>query len=237
MKFIKTLLVIPVILLLAAWSPEEINTQINETNVNIGNFCTGTIVDKERKLVVTAAHCTKHMKKMKQVPDYNPEKRGGHTSVTFYAPVDLYIVKTDMEGNVFAEYKLYGEFVAEDEVNDVALIKITTADVILTKEATLSKKMVKRGDKVFALGNPLMVTGSYSEGTVSKPKLGNSPGLPDFIPKDAIVFTSYMNKGSSGGALYNDSGELVGITDWGLPGGPYLASPVKNLVKLLESVK
>lgn len=84
------------------------------------------------------------------------------------------------------------------------------------------------GEIVLAVGNPLGLAGSVTNGiisavgrTVSEPTGGGSPGatLPDTIQTSAAI-----NPGNSGGALVDLSGNLVGIptlaaTDQQLGGG------------------
>jgi putative serine protease PepD len=74
---------------------------------------------------------------------------------------------------------------------------------------------VRAGDVVLAVGNPLGLASSVTEGivsatgrTVTEPAAGGSPGatLPDVIQTSAAI-----NPGNSGGALVNLSGQVVGI--------------------------
>jgi len=71
------------------------------------------------------------------------------------------------------------------------------------------------GDIVLAMGNPLGLTGSVTNGivsavgrTVTEPPEGGNPGatLPDVLQTSAAI-----NPGNSGGALVNLSGEVVGV--------------------------
>jgi S1-C subfamily serine protease len=71
------------------------------------------------------------------------------------------------------------------------------------------------GDIVLAMGNPLGLSSSVTEGiisatgrTVSEPRTANSPGatLPDVIQTSAAI-----NPGNSGGALVDLGGQVVGI--------------------------
>ncbi|MGH3601885.1 MAG: S1C family serine protease, partial [Pseudonocardiaceae bacterium] len=71
------------------------------------------------------------------------------------------------------------------------------------------------GDIVLAMGNPLGLTGSVTNGivsgpgrTVTEPRGGGSPGatLPDAIQTSAAI-----NTGNSGGALVDLAGDVIGI--------------------------
>lgn len=74
---------------------------------------------------------------------------------------------------------------------------------------------VRAGDVVLAVGNPLGLSGSVTEGIVSatgravtEPTAAGSPGAT--LP-DAIQTSAPINPGNSGGALVNTAGEVVGI--------------------------
>ena len=81
----------------------------------------------------------------------------------------------------------------------------TAADFRLTSAAFADSDNLKQGDVVFAVGNPFGLSRSASMGIVSA--IGRDKlGIRNFIQTDAAI-----NPGSSGGALANVRGELVGI--------------------------
>jgi tetratricopeptide (TPR) repeat protein len=79
---------------------------------------------------------------------------------------------------------------------------------------------LKVGEKVYAVGAPEGLELSLSEGIVSQLRGG---------PPPIIQTTVAISPGSSGGGLFNDLGELVGITTFYLRGGQSLnfALPVE----------
>lgn len=87
---------------------------------------------------------------------------------------------------------------------------------------------VKVGKKVFALGAPKGLELTLSEGIVSS--------LRQYDDSHFIQTTASISPGSSGGGLFNDSGELVGITTFHFAGGQNLnfAVPVDWVGKLLQ---
>jgi S1-C subfamily serine protease len=98
--------------------------------------------------------------------------------------------------------------------DDLAVIKVTgAARLVPARFADSSKLQV--GDIVLAMGNPLGLASSVTDGIVSatgrivaEPAEGGSPGatLPDVIQTSAAI-----NPGNSGGALVNLAGQVVGI--------------------------
>tara|TARA_E500000075_G_scaffold105577_1_gene98090 strand:- start:37 stop:723 length:687 start_codon:yes stop_codon:yes gene_type:complete len=91
-----------------------------------------------------------------------------------------------------------------DEGTDVALLEVRDALPALT----LSKQSTLPGEHVCALGNPFGLGVSMSCGVIAGP---NRQGIglnriEDFIQTDAAI-----NPGSSGGALVNAKGQLIGM--------------------------
>jgi S1-C subfamily serine protease len=89
---------------------------------------------------------------------------------------------------------------------DIALLKITPQDSSL--EFILSKD-VEIGEKVIAIGNPLGLSFSVSEGIVSAKDRPGINQIPGYIQTDAA-----LNPGNSGGPLINDDGKVVGINNF-----------------------
>jgi S1-C subfamily serine protease len=73
----------------------------------------------------------------------------------------------------------------------------------------------RAGDVVLAIGNPLGLSGSVTEGIISATGRAvaepASPGSPAAMLPDAIQTSAPINPGNSGGALVNTAGEVIGI--------------------------
>ena len=92
--------------------------------------------------------------------------------------------------------------------NDIATLAPTTLPAVLVP-ATIGGA-VPIGAKVFAIGNPLGLGGSFSAGVVSG--LGRQLPLEDGGQlEDLIQFDAAVNPGSSGGPLVNENGQVIGI--------------------------
>jgi putative serine protease PepD len=98
--------------------------------------------------------------------------------------------------------------------DDLAVIKVSGAKDLHPAAFGNSAKL-KVGELVLAIGNPLGLAGSVTEGivsavgrTVSEPAEPGSPGatLPNTIQTSAAI-----NPGNSGGALVDLAGQVVGI--------------------------
>lgn len=92
-----------------------------------------------------------------------------------------------------------------DQRSDIALLKISAADLPVVKIGDSSKLEV--GEWVVAIGSPFGFTNSVSQGIVSA-KERSLPGgdVVPFIQTDVPI-----NPGNSGGPLFNLNGEVIGI--------------------------
>jgi serine peptidase DegS len=93
-----------------------------------------------------------------------------------------------------------------DPATDLALLKIDLPDLPVMRLGRSDE--MRPGDVVLAIGNPLGLSQTVTQGIVSATGRGN-PQLArfaDFIQTDAAI-----NFGNSGGALINVDGELIGI--------------------------
>jgi hypothetical protein len=85
---------------------------------------------------------------------------------------------------------------------------------------------VKVGQKVYALGNPLSLTETFSDGLIS--------GIRKRDGQTVVQTTAPVSPGSSGGGLFDSAGRLVGITTFTLVRGQNVnfAIPAENLKSL-----
>ena len=96
--------------------------------------------------------------------------------------------------------------VGEDKDTDIAILKVPITGLSGIKVADM--QMVRVGDVVLAIGNPLNVGQTVTMGIVSatgRNRIGLNT-FENFIQTDAAI-----NPGNSGGALINAHGELIGI--------------------------
>jgi len=103
---------------------------------------------------------------------------------------------------------------------DVALLKISgNFDSIKLADSD----EVQIGEKVIAIGNPLGLQFSVSEGIVSAV---NRPGLTNI--KAYIQTDAALNPGNSGGPLINKKGEAIGINNFKVGGGESLGFALES---------
>ncbi len=96
--------------------------------------------------------------------------------------------------------------IGRDTKTDIALLKVTPKKPLKAVPLGSSAKMAV-GDWVLAIGNPFGLGGSVSLGIISaKQRDINSGPYDDYLQTDAAI-----NKGNSGGPLFNMDGEVIGI--------------------------
>ena len=96
--------------------------------------------------------------------------------------------------------------VGRDEKTDLALLRVDT-DTPLTAVKTGDSDAVRVGDVVFAVGNPFGLGNTVTSGIVSARSRNIQVGpYDDFLQTDAAI-----NRGNSGGPLFNAAGEMIGV--------------------------
>uniref|UniRef100_A0A7C2JXN4 Trypsin-like serine protease n=1 Tax=Schlesneria paludicola TaxID=360056 RepID=A0A7C2JXN4_9PLAN len=113
---------------------------------------------------------------------------------------------------------------------DLALLQLPPQPGLTYKPVYLARDdNLQNGEDVFAIGNPLGLVRSISQGIVST-KNRNVKGLV------YIQTTADINPGNSGGPLFNARGEVVGVTNMKLlfAEGLGFAIPVSYLKLFLE---
>lgn len=102
--------------------------------------------------------------------------------------------------------KLRAEIVGKDAKVDIAVLRIKPQKP-LTAVAFGDSDKARVGDWVIAVGNPFALGGSVTAGIISaKGRNIDSGPYDSFLQTDAAI-----NKGNSGGPLFNMAGEVIGI--------------------------
>lgn len=100
---------------------------------------------------------------------------------------------------------------------DLAIIKISPSQEGLREAILGNSAAVRQGDKVAALGYPHSVLFyDKDSGSVGSPSFteGSVSALRKLDDVSYIQTNAQVNPGSSGGALINTAGEVIGVTTW-----------------------
>jgi serine protease Do len=111
---------------------------------------------------------------------------------------------------IFANFndgsKLKAELIGRDTKTDLAVLRVKPEKQLVAVPFGDSEKL-RVGDWVMAIGNPFGLGGSLTVGVVSARNRDINAGPYDnFIQTDAAI-----NRGNSGGPLFNMQGEVVGV--------------------------
>ena len=133
--------------------------------------------------------------------------------------------------------KLKAELLGKDAKVDVAVLKVTSDKPLKAVPFGDSEKM-RVGDPVMAVGNPFGLGGTVTSGIVSARNRNIDSGpYDDYIQTDAAI-----NKGNSGGPLFDMDGEVIGINTAILsPSGGSIgigfATPADTVLPIIDQLR
>ncbi len=138
----------------------------------------------------------------------------------------------EKRGNEFVKKKVEDvSIVALNPYFDLALLKVEDPSAIRFTPAPLgSAADLAAGQKVFAIGNPLGLERTVTEGIVSML-------AREFEGLTYVQTSTQINPGNSGGPLFNLRGEVVGVTNMAILAaeGLAFAIPVDRVKELLKN--
>jgi len=120
----------------------------------------------------------------------------------------------------------YVDIIGVDVDKDLLILKIKGKKFPAVKIG--NSKSLNVGQRVYAIGSPMGLENSISEGIIS--------GLRSYdeLRRSFIQITASISPGSSGGAVVNDKGELIGISTLTFKQGQNLnfAIPIEDILKV-----
>ena len=105
-----------------------------------------------------------------------------------------------------AMFSVSGWF-ASDQERDFAVLKVQGKELPTVRPGSLSS--VRVGQRVFALGSPLGMEQTFTDGMVSSLRDGSEVNKPRL--QKVIQHTAPISPGNSGGPLFDEQGRVVGI--------------------------
>jgi serine protease Do len=133
--------------------------------------------------------------------------------------------------------RLKAELIGKDQKTDIALLRVKPDKPLKAVKFGDSEKL-RLGEWVIAIGNPFSLGGSVTAGIVSARNRDiNSGPYDNYIQTDAAI-----NRGNSGGPLFNLDGEVIGINTAIIsPSGGSIgigfAVPSKTAMPVIEQLK
>jgi serine protease Do len=133
--------------------------------------------------------------------------------------------------------RLKAELIGKDQKTDIALLRVKTDRPLKAVKFGDSERL-RLGEWVIAIGNPFSLGGTVTAGIVSARNRDiNSGPYDNYIQTDASI-----NRGNSGGPLFNLEGEVIGvntaiISPSGGSIGIGFAVPSKTALPVIDQLK
>lgn len=123
------------------------------------------------------------------------------------------------------------EIVATAPFHDLAILRLKDFDTEITPVVFAPEERLRIGETVFAIGNPLGLERTVTEGVLSQTHR-NFGGIL-YLQVDAPV-----NPGNSGGPLFNARGQVIGVINMGVPSmeGLNFAIPAIHAKYILDHI-
>lgn len=198
----------------------DINETINQTNFIVDDRCSGTLISLEHRLIVTNYHCIDH-----KVRSYTTDEvvDGKITEVEKerLLPVP---VSQKQYGRLGTGYDEVGEseyqtrIVAKEQRKDLALLQMMAENIPHSiYSPVLPESMeVERGDLAYHVGNPAMLDATMTKGIISSVTRAMRVSWAEGEQVPFIQYDGGAFPGSSGGAIYNAEGYLIGNVTSGI---------------------
>ncbi|MGL4539399.1 MAG: Do family serine endopeptidase [Candidatus Rhabdochlamydia sp.] len=174
-----------------------------------------------------------------QMPQPSPQKNAGSG---FFCGAEGYIMTNAHVVNncdkitivLHDGQEIDAVLVGSDLHTDIALLKIDPKEVQIAPLPLGDSDAVKIGELAFAIGSPLLLKSTFTQGIISAKGRQNLHinDLEDFIQS-----TVQINRGNSGGPLLNAKGEVIGInTAIASSGGGYMGISFSIPINMAKNI-
>lgn len=171
-----------------------------------GPYCTGVWIDYD--VFITAAHCVEYD---------DPHGFFDMFDIKTPAPIDrkiLYLVEADvpLRGKPDPDDARVGKVTAYEKDIDLALVTVEHETMPRSHPvAWIERGTIRPGDSVHAMGHTVGYWWTYHRGFVSNVRWTDGPHDNNILLFQLSVVTW---SGNSGGGIWNDAGNLIGISSW-----------------------
>lgn len=226
---------------------EENNQEKSEDELDIRGYYSN-LPDTIEKILPTVVSISVTKSSTLNTAEYYDDVSAASQSLGsgFIIDEDGYIITNNhvIDGAEKINIKLKGsdinfpaEIIGIDEIMDIALLKISLKSKLPYVEFDQTNNY-KVGDSIIVAGNPYNLGVSVSTGIISALNRNlQMSSFDNFIQTDASI-----NKGNSGGPMFNLKGKVIGLTSAiyspdGENTGIGFAMPVSDLLPIIEELK
>jgi S1-C subfamily serine protease len=198
----------------ADWAPVDMNHQIDSSNFLVNRGCSGTLIEAQELFILTANHCVENQYETIEREKISDE--GVVTKEKIRRLRDGTVTKIAFVGSETVQTSTYRvALVGVDQSKDLALLKVRGFSAITGGPAApIACEEPRRGDTVYIVGNPMgSLYSSVVKGLVSSTQRDyDLLRVDNYDRKQPLLQISGGTiGGNSGGAAYNDKGELIGV--------------------------
>jgi S1-C subfamily serine protease len=194
-----------------AWPSDAINRTIEQTNFIVGQGCSGTLISASKGLILTNYHCID--RQVSSVDREITNAEGWVRKVKIRKYDDVTVGQKHYNGfTQVGQSQFIAEIVAEAQTRDLAVLKVK-GKIPNTYASPFAPEThnVMRGQRVYIVGNPLGEDASLVVGYVSSVNRAFDFPWTAGARLPVIQISGGLAGGNSGGALYNDVGQLIGV--------------------------
>ena len=176
-----------------ATQQQSFEQEVNQLKISKGDF-SGVIEDAVKSVVAVMTESS--------------VGSGFFVSPNGYVVTNYHVIQQGdtVRVSTYDKKQLNAEIVGIDRLRDLALLKVEGQYESLKLDDSDSLQV---GRKVIAIGNPLGLSFTVTEGIISGLNREGPNGLEEYIQTDVS-----LNPGNSGGPLINTEGEIVGINNF-----------------------
>lgn len=213
---------------------------IDGSNVFVNNSCSGTIV--ATNFILTANHCVADQYDIVEKEHIDKDGKVTKEKIRVAKPGTVSQITFNTNGTEILRKSYVFKLVDTDNRADLALLR-TEATVPVSDDMKMACKTPGRGGGVWAVGNSFgILYSTLTHGNIASLDrsyrdlriAGDEGDLTDDGDHGLVQHSAPIAPGNSGGALYNESGEFIGVNVRGIPGGFSFSVPLSDVSTFLS---